>query len=123
MKIRHFCIIAQNPALLKKFYSELLETPPSFTSETSEYCEFNAEQEAKLDIDPLDVLALEIGQGPASEKRPLIRIEADDVDGVFAQSLAKKFQTLTEPKKKPWGEKSFHLLDPEGNLIEIFQKL
>jgi lactoylglutathione lyase len=123
MKIKHFGIVARDPQALKQFYSDLLETPPSFVSETSEYCEFDVDGNAKLDIEPVDVLAIEIGQESASEKRPLIRVETDDVAAVFEKATAKKMNVLAKPKEKSWREKSFHLLDPENNLIEIFQKL
>lgn len=54
----------------------------------------------------------------------VVVMEADDVDAAFGELTAKGAQTLNAPHDMPgWGSRCFHLTDPEGNLIEIYQEL
>lgn len=47
----------------------------------------------------------------------------DDVDGVHARALAAGLRPGTEPADAPWGERYFHLLDPDGHELSFARPL
>lgn len=55
-----------------------------------------------------------------------IGVTTEDIDGLYAKTQTTPFQALGiqvsgPPKEHPWGEKSFLLIDPDGNRWEIAQ--
>jgi len=63
-------------------------------------------------------------EGPRSQVA--YGITADDVDRIYALATSEDqvragFQVSGPPKSHPWGEKSFLLVDPDGNRWEIAQ--
>ncbi len=53
-------------------------------------------------------------------------VTTPDVDAAYARSLLPEFQQLGvtnggPPKDHPWGERSFLLVDPDGNRWEVTQ--
>lgn len=54
----------------------------------------------------------------------VVVLEAGDVDAAYAALAAKGVQSLNVPHDMPgWGSRCFHLADPEGNLIEVYQQM
>jgi catechol 2,3-dioxygenase-like lactoylglutathione lyase family enzyme len=47
----------------------------------------------------------------------------DDVDGVFALAQANGFETMTSPADADWGERYFHLRDPDGHELSFAHPL
>jgi catechol 2,3-dioxygenase-like lactoylglutathione lyase family enzyme len=47
-------------------------------------------------------------------------IPAPDVDAKYQQLVAKDLKPLNEPSDKPWGWRSFQLLDPNGLVLDFF---
>ena len=43
----------------------------------------------------------------------------DEVDQAFAQVVAKGAMPVLEPETEPWGQRTWFVADPEGNIIEI----
>lgn len=42
-----------------------------------------------------------------------------DVDGLYARLLAAGLRPDTEPRDAPWGERFFHLTDPDGHELSF----
>ena len=42
-----------------------------------------------------------------------------EVDEAFAKAVANGAEPVLEPTTEPWGQRTFYIADPEGNLIEI----
>ena len=42
-----------------------------------------------------------------------------DVDAMHARALAAGFQPEFEPRDAPWGERYFHLVDPDGHELSF----
>jgi len=42
-----------------------------------------------------------------------------DLDGLYAQLRAAGIQPVGRPRRRPWGERTFEVLDPDGNRIEF----
>jgi lactoylglutathione lyase len=47
----------------------------------------------------------------------------DDVDGEARRLTALGVEILSGPADRPWGERTLHIADPDGNIIEFAQKL
>lgn len=47
----------------------------------------------------------------------------DDVDAMFERVQAAGFPASTEPSDAPWGERYFHLCDPEGHELSFAKPL
>ncbi len=43
----------------------------------------------------------------------------EEVDKVYADTIAKGAVSVLEPETEPWGQRTCYIADPEGNLIEI----
>jgi len=47
----------------------------------------------------------------------------DDVDALHAHALAQGFQPETPPQDGPWGERYFHITDPDGHALSFARPL
>lgn len=42
-----------------------------------------------------------------------------DVDGLYARLIAAGYRPSTEPRDAPWGERFFHITDPDGHELSF----
>lgn len=63
--------------------------------------------------------ALELADGP----RGLLAAEVENVDVAYETLKARGVTFLTPPTDQPWGLRTAHFADPEGNLWEIHQPI
>jgi uncharacterized glyoxalase superfamily protein PhnB len=47
----------------------------------------------------------------------------DDVDAMYAHVRAQGFTPETPARDAPWGERYFHLTDPDGNALSFARPL
>ncbi len=47
----------------------------------------------------------------------------DDVDAMHARVLAAGFTPEAEPRDAPWGERYFHLADPDGHELSFARRI
>ncbi len=64
-------------------------------------------------------LELKIEGGP----RSLLAVEVDDVDANYEALRTKGVTLLRPPTNQPWGLRTAHFADPEGNPWEIHQPI
>jgi catechol 2,3-dioxygenase-like lactoylglutathione lyase family enzyme len=50
-------------------------------------------------------------------------IYVSDVDAVYRKALAAGLAPLFEPRNAPWGERYFHILDPDGHELSFARPL
>ena len=74
---------------------------------------------AAADLIRSEVNALSIEGGP----RVLLAAGVEDVDAAYELLVAKGVTFLRPPTNQPWGLRTAHFADPEGNLWEINQSL
>ncbi|GHO89671.1 VOC family protein [Dictyobacter formicarum] len=67
----------------------------------------------------VETSALKIEGGP----RGLLAVGVEDVDAVYEAFKAKGVTFLRPPTNQPWGLRTAHFSDPEGNLWEINQSI
>lgn len=66
-----------------------------------------------------ELIGREGGNPPCGEIGFLI----DDVDAEAARLRGLGVEILTGPVDRPWRERTLHVADPDGNIIEFAQKL
>ena len=66
-----------------------------------------------------EALELKIEGGP----RGLLAAGVEDVDAAYGALKAKGVTFLRPPTDQPWGLRTAHFADPEGNLWEINQSI
>ena len=74
---------------------------------------------AAADLIRAEVTALSTEGGP----RVLLAAGVEDVDAAYQELLAKGVTFLRAPTNQPWGLRTAHFADPEGNLWEINQSI
>ena len=77
------------------------------------------EVSAAADLIRSEANALSIEGGP----RVLLAAGVEDVDAAYEALVAKGVTFLRPPTNQPWGLRTAHFADPEGNLWEINQSL
>lgn len=55
--------------------------------------------------------------------RILLSVEVDDVDALLEQVEAAGGRVLSEPADMPWGQRVAHIQDPDGNMVNLTQRL
>jgi lactoylglutathione lyase len=70
---------------------------------------------------------LGIGRDPSATAGPSARFAlwayTNDCDAAIARMRAAGVQIVEEPVDQPWGERVARVLDPDGNLVHIGQRL
>jgi lactoylglutathione lyase len=66
-----------------------------------------------------DLIGREGGSPPCGEIGFLI----EDVDAEAERLRGLGVEILSGPVDRPWGERTLHIADPDGNIIEFAQKL
>jgi uncharacterized glyoxalase superfamily protein PhnB len=74
---------------------------------------------AAADLISSEANALKIEGGP----RVLLAAGVEDVDAAYEALKAKGVTFLRPPTNQPWGLRTAHFADPEGNLWEINQSI
>ena len=74
---------------------------------------------AAADLISSEASALLIEGGP----RMLLAAGVEDVDSAYAALSARGVTFLRPPTNQPWGLRTAHFTDPEGNLWEINQSI
>jgi lactoylglutathione lyase len=64
-----------------------------------------------------------IGRGGGTPPCGEIGFLTDDVDVEATRLTALGVEILRGPVDRPWGERTLHIADPDGNIIEFAQKL
>lgn len=49
--------------------------------------------------------------------------QVDDVDALFRQAVGRGLHPHFEPRDAPWGERHFHITDPDGHELSFMQPL
>jgi lactoylglutathione lyase len=103
------------------FYRDVVGLSFKFTE--SGYAEFNTEG-VKFALFERAKLPSLIGR-PATDGGPSgeIAFVVDDVDAEATRVRAAGVEILSGPVDRPWGHRTFHFLDPDGNVVEFAQEI
>jgi catechol 2,3-dioxygenase-like lactoylglutathione lyase family enzyme len=68
-------------------------------------------------------LQLDTGRPPQSTIWGRVVLWVDDVDAMYRRALAAGFEPETSPADAPWGERYFHIRDPDGHELSFARPL
>jgi len=72
------------------------------------------------DATAVDLLSPDdVAREPARGARSVLVTEVEDVDAAYEELLARGVEFIRAPEDRPWGLRTAHLKDPEGNVWEI----
>ncbi|HOU16236.1 MAG TPA: VOC family protein [Anaerolineae bacterium] len=57
--------------------------------------------------------------GPLGRKNFEFCFETDDLDAAFARVTAANAPCIQPPHEQPWGQRVFHVYDPDGHIVEM----
>jgi lactoylglutathione lyase len=102
------------------FYRDVIGVPFRFANES--YAEF-ATEGAKFALYARGHLAELIGTSAPAGKAPWPQGEVAffvaDVDAEHERLSAAGVSVLAPPTDRPWGERTLHVADPDGNVVEL----
>ena len=102
------------------FYRDVIGVPLRFRADV--YAEF-ATEGAKFALFPRSELPGLIGHYAPPDPAPWPQGEVasfvDDVDREHARLQAAGVPVLAPPTDRPWGERTLHVADPDGNVVEL----
>jgi predicted enzyme related to lactoylglutathione lyase len=111
-------IVTADLARLQRFYSELFDAPVT---------------ERVPDDGPVFYLGLDVGgstlglvsdeNAPDGHGRILLSIDVPDVDGLLERVVALGGTAPGPANDMPWGQRVAHVQDPDGNTVNLTQKL
>jgi lactoylglutathione lyase len=106
------------------FYRDVLGLPLRLANES--YAEF-ATEGAKFSLYARAGLPGLIGVSAPDDAVPWPQGEVaflcEDVDAEHERLLAAGVGILAPPTDRPWGERTLHFQDPDGNVVELTQQL
>jgi lactoylglutathione lyase len=102
------------------FYRDLVGLPFRFANES--YAEF-ATEGAKFSLYARSHLPELIGReapaGPTQWPQGEVAFFVDDVDAEHERLAAADVAILAPPTDRPWGERTLHVADPDGYVVEL----
>ncbi len=103
-----------------RFYRDVIGLPFRFSSES--YAEF-ATEGAKFALFAKHAVPELIGRTAPVERAPWPQGEVafliDDPDAEHRRLVEEGVEILAPPTDRPWGERTLHLADPDGNVVEL----
>ena len=102
------------------FYRDLIGLPFRFANES--YAEFSTEG-AKFSLFARrhvpDLLGQEVPDDSVPWPQGEVAFFIDDVDAECERLAEAGVRVLAPPTDRPWGERTLHLADPDGNVVEL----
>lgn len=102
------------------FYRDGVGLPFRFSTEN--YAEF-ATEGAKFSLYARSHLPELIGREAPAGQAPWPQGEVaffvEDVDAEYERLAAAGVTVLAPPRDRPWGERTLHVADPDGNVVEL----
>jgi lactoylglutathione lyase len=106
-----------------RFYRDVLGLPVGFGEEGDVYADFRIGNDATLALFGRRDMAAAIGAQESAKggDQVVITFQVDDLDRALTRLREYNVELVAPPMDRPeWGERTAHLRDPDGNLIEIF---
>jgi len=106
------------------FYRDVLGLPVRYGDENADYAEFKTAA-VHIALFRRDLMAQTVGNerlapDADTQDRLTIVLRVDDVDAAYLELRDRGAQFVTPPQdRRPWGCRTAHLRDPDGNLLEL----
>jgi catechol 2,3-dioxygenase-like lactoylglutathione lyase family enzyme len=118
MQLTLVTIVTTNLEPMRTFYQAVLQREPqiyrgnyvAFTLETGTLALWRQAETAEFGLGAL--------RG-ASNDRVLIELAVADVDQEYTRLRGLQVDVLQELRIQPWGQRTFHIRDPDGNILNL----
>ena len=117
-------IYAEDLAVSRKFYGEMLQMEEIFSNHDSVVYQMGSaclnvlmKENAPELVEPLPIAPSSAGS------RSLLTVTVDDVDAAYAALVARGVVFLNGPLDRPWGMRTAAFSDPSGHCWELAQKI
>ncbi len=119
----HVLLASNDVPRMHAFLEQCFGLTPKFANDA--FCEFVTERGFRIAVFAVVGKVKENFSADAGRGAAALGVTVGDIDA-FYRSIEPKLaahgaRTAGPPKEHPWGEKSFLLLDPDGNRWEITQ--
>lgn len=111
MRLRAACLMTRNLEAMVAFYEKMFGHAP----------EVDGNVDFRFVPEQLTVFRLEADEQPTQELALIYDVE--DADAVYARLDALGLCNASTPTDKPWGVRSFMVIDPDGNMVSFAQRL
>ncbi|MHA2503635.1 MAG: VOC family protein [Candidatus Kariarchaeaceae archaeon] len=125
-QLSYIRLLASDYAATFNFYRNILNLDVKFGDDQGPYCEFET---GSTDIGLYDratmneQTGLNLAHTPMQSNVMLI-FPVDDVDTEYQRLKSQGIELLSKPvTRDAWDVRTFHLKDPEGNLVEINSRI
>jgi lactoylglutathione lyase len=102
------------------FYRDVIGLPFKFSNES--YAEF-ATEGAKFALFARghlpELIGREVPPDPAPWPQGEVAFFVDDVDAEHERLVRSGVTILAPPRERPWGERTLHIADPDGYVVEL----
>ncbi|HJU36428.1 MAG TPA: VOC family protein [Gaiellaceae bacterium] len=125
----HFRLLVADFAGTFRFYREVVGLPTTYPPDASgPYAEFELGGEKYLGLFDRALMLEAVGRPADSPRAPddhaMLCISVDDVDGEARRLQGLGVELAAPPADhEPWGMRTVHVRDPEGNLVELYGPL
>lgn len=121
--ISHLVIATQNVARQARFFQTIFSVFPNFQND--QFCEFILPDRFRVAFFKPVGKSAKVFRSKSKRDAVAYGVTVRQVDDCYGLVKAKarqlKLKTQGPPKDHPWGERSFLLIDPDGNRWEIAQ--
>ena len=118
--ISHVILFVSDLERSVAFYRDVLGIPHRFTEHG--YAEFETEGTRFALYERTRVRGL-TGRMPADGGGAEVVFEIDDADEWARRLPASGVEITRLPTDRPWGHRTLHLLDPDGHVVELAQRI
>ncbi|MCI4360115.1 MAG: VOC family protein [Thermoplasmata archaeon] len=121
-------LLVRDFAVAWHFYRDGLGLTPGVGDASGPYAEFLWHGEARLALFDGARMAEAVGLPTAGPARSVggftLILQTPDVDRAYSELLGRGVRFLQGPTdRKEWSLQTFHLRDPDGNVVEIYSEL
>jgi predicted enzyme related to lactoylglutathione lyase len=121
MESIHFGIVTKNPKAMRDFYTNLLGVNISLEDQETGYAEIALDHPSGIDLEPQTVIKDELPM--LDHITHFLRIEVKDLKELVKTLKTKGVALISEPTLMPYGKIECYILDPDGNAVQLFQKV
>jgi predicted enzyme related to lactoylglutathione lyase len=122
MELTQIRLLVNDFPAMYRFYRDVLGLKPQYEAENGPYAKLSPDVgTAAIALQDRSQMAAVLGQlaDAATGHRALVVLRVDDLDGACAEITSRGAELLADPA--PMGDRIrvAHLVDPEGNLVEL----
>jgi predicted enzyme related to lactoylglutathione lyase len=124
--LTHVRLLVRDYPACFRFYRDVMGLRATYGEEDTGYADFDAGGGVAVALFGAADMAAALGDPlePGARERACLVFSVDDVDAAAAGLAARGAPIVAGPVDRPeWGIRTAHVLDPDGNLIEINRSL